>query len=140
MKSLRLILLSGAVFLAFGCSPPSPEELQKHRNLRYDGVYQCKANDSGRHIYLRFYPDGMVLSIHWSEDPAAMESWLHRGRQGVGKGFIEAKGKDISFTCEVPFGFVDYKGTIEDDELHLDWFSHINGAEDSGIFRFVPWD
>jgi hypothetical protein len=110
--------------------------------LRYDGIYQSgrrESNGTAYWSYLRFYPDGTVLTVHSTGRPDQLKKWFSKDHTGVSRGTVKRDGNSITFSAVSQEGTVDYSGDIEGDQLHLDRHSHINDFKGSDRYAFVGW-
>lgn len=117
--------------------------------LRYDGVYVSAPFDDDKEYcaYLRFYPQGTVITVSSVCDRKALpdiKRWFRASqagpkRSGVSRGKVNIRGEQISFTAVSREGKVVYRGGMLDDQLRLRSHSFINGNEDVEVYSFVPW-
>jgi WD40 repeat protein len=105
-------------------------ELQpKERDVpvRYDGIYASEF-EGGRYDILRFYKDGMVLSVNFVGTPNLQQValWLHRRYPLAMVGSYTIRGAVIGFHVKNHERTVDYSGTISAGaaELKLDVIEH----------------
>jgi hypothetical protein len=91
-----IILVALTVLLGIGAAKLF--DARSHR-LRFDGIYCAKdQRDVGGDLYLRFYPDGTVLSHirgYGALEPEAMEMyrggrWVEQGRYSLDGGTVGA--------------------------------------------------
>lgn len=109
--------------------------------VRYDGIYQSqeqRASDGSlAWTYLRFTPDGMVITFPTSGRPEQLGSF---SLANVILSFASVTARDgrISFTVSSCDGvLVDYEGRAEGDRLYLR--IHTNGVyQEDQVFAFVP--
>jgi hypothetical protein len=106
--------------------------------LRLNGVYQSVGGGPYWH-YIRFYPDGTVLTVTSSGTPSDLRAWFHRERPDMSKGRFERRGEHLSFSTVSQEGKVDYDGTGNDQTLRLSSHSHINGHRGEASYRFAEW-
>jgi hypothetical protein len=117
--------------------------------LHYDGLYTSKSEDKfeGKNFndYLRFYPDGTVVSVLSTGDPALIAAWLNRnGKHDRGTYAITANAAQpqIQFIIKsLPFpGYagvtIAYQGTLQNDKLTLQSESS-NGHREQRTYEFV---
>ena len=128
-KRLTMIPLCGCVMLLLalvsGCASPT---------LRYDGVYMVPSTFWGDDVpswgYLRFYPDGRVVSVTSTGRP----------EQIISRGVAIVRGGNISFSVFSRRGSVEYAGKLrKDGRLRLDIHSNINGYRHTREYTFIPW-
>lgn len=107
---------------------------------RYDGFYYARS-DSGDCTYLvRFYPDGMVITVSvangWA--PAGIMQWFDRRDPEMSKGPYVVLGTTIAFTSESSYGRVDYAGFLDQGVLKISSLSLINGYYEVGrVYAFA---
>ncbi len=111
--------------------------------LRYDGVYEYRAEESSR--YIRFLADGRALGVTSAPGAAAkVARWLGPDRPNASAGVVavDAAGGRMHFSLTSANGTVEYHGQLDaDGSLVLDILSHINGARAAGqVYRFEPVD
>ena len=70
--------------------------------LRYDGIYCSVDSSAGYAYYLRFYADGLVLSVTSTGTPAQVIRWFRREDPAASRGKYVVKKQRIRFTT---FGF-----------------------------------
>ena len=117
--------------------------------LRYDGVYVGAPFDDDKEYcaYLRFYPQGTVITVSSVCDRRALpdiKRWFRASqagpkRSGVSRGKVQISGEQISFSAVSREGKVAYRGGMVGDRLRLGSHSFINGNEDVEVYSFVPW-
>jgi len=94
-------------------------------SLRYDGLYFDPYDDgTAGGTYLRFYPDGVVVSVHSIGAPQKVALWLTREHPNAAKGAYKIQGSKIAFSTTVVFRGKadppdDFKGSIEDNGATL---------------------
>lgn len=137
--SIRL-LLAGVVLAGFA------RPLGAQAALRYDGIYQSQEDEWmewGRDSvqvwsYLRFTPDGLVISFTTTGRPDGLGSFSLANPMLPVAGVTLRDGR-ISFTVSDCGGtVVDYDGRIEGDRLYLHVRSNYNGYQADRVFAFVP--
>ncbi|MDR2380284.1 MAG: hypothetical protein LBE08_03765 [Bifidobacteriaceae bacterium] len=102
----------------------------------YDGGADGRAADATH--YLRFFPDGTVLSITSmaTRDELIAEGILDFGQEYCSQGIFVIVGDTIVFSTTSSSGTVDYSGTINPDgTLSLHSISQINGNESDRLFE-----
>jgi hypothetical protein len=117
------------------------EPIPPPARLRFDGLYRSTVGNSkggSSNGYLRFYEDGVVLSVSSNGQAEQVAKWLGKSYLGAGKGVISLSGASVKFTTETDDGSVDYEGTIQGDTLRLKMHSNINGHNADKTFDFVP--
>jgi peptidyl-prolyl cis-trans isomerase B (cyclophilin B) len=112
----------------------------RHR-IRFDGLYRCRRTDYS--AYLRFYPDGVVISVSSTGEPEQVAKWFtESGRKSArySRGTYAIRGPSLVFSTTSSSGTVDFTGTIRPDALFLRLFSHINYTHHTYHYTFVPLD
>jgi hypothetical protein len=118
--------------------------LHAQTTLRYDGIYQSQAEEGTQWsreqawTYLRFTPDGMVITFPTSGRPEQLGSF---SLANVILAFASVTVRDgrISFTVSDCGGvLVDYEGRTEGDRLYLHVRSNYNGYQADQVFAFIP--
>lgn len=112
--------------------------------LLFDGLYETKCvveedDDEGSQSYLRFYPDGQVISVGTDCEGTIdeMTDWFHINAGQVSKGKFIVTGTKVKFATTGPTGTVHYRGRITDTEIKLTWKSSINGEKGRDNYSFV---
>ncbi|MFN3968879.1 hypothetical protein [Flavobacterium sp.] len=136
MKSIFLILLLPLL------SVKQPET----KSVRFDGLYvtQCSFEDDieGDKQYLRFYPNGKVISIptDCQGDGVEVSSWFYIDNKEIeylNVGEYRINGNQIAFSTVSKVGIVEYKGKItKEGVLKLKYKSLINGDRGNEEFKF----
>jgi len=107
--------------------------------VRYDAFYMNTENRYRQ--FLRFYPDGAVLSATTTGWAPEIVQWFTRENPNLGRGRYEINDDRIGFTIrhESNGAVVEYDGIIGDEgvELRLHTLSHANGHTSSGIWRLT---
>lgn len=129
MKKWFLVLLATALALTMllsGCG--NGEE------LLYDGFYQYAYPDCTS--YLRFFPDGKVVSATSTGTPEQVARWLDHEYEENGVYTIE--DGVLKFTITSSNGQVSYTGKILDGSIEMDVISYINGnISNDRVYDFV---
>ena len=88
-------------------------------SLRFDGLYTCHRDISAGPVtfYLRFYPDGVVLSVLSTGTLRDLATWFNRHKQP--NFHYELKGNSLRFTEQTKDMFFVYSGTVTPDSLPL---------------------
>jgi hypothetical protein len=149
---LVVVAVLMTAFLALGCDKESPpattataaspttEGGSAASGLQFDGVYQLKSTlDSGGDYstYLRFFPDGRVLSVSAMGTPEDAYEWSNGDARGFSTGTYEVTNGRLTFSVTSDAGTVDYEGTVEDGAVALESYSHINENRAQETFHFV---
>lgn len=105
--------------------------------LRFDGIYFHTLEDEDYLYYLRFYPDGTVVSLSSYYDPSDAYYFLNRKGQYTSIGTFKIEDEIISFNTTSSAGVVCYKGIFDGPEtMALKTHSLINGHKDRCVFLF----
>lgn len=110
--------------------------------VKYEGVYRSeKISHNGETLwkYLRFYPNGKVISVTSTGAPADLKAWFNDESPNVSYGVVTLHDDVISFNSEDKYGNVAYSGKMEGGKLKLKWLSQINQANGDHTFTFVEW-
>jgi hypothetical protein len=115
--------------------------LHAQADVRYDGIYQSQpqqASDGSRAwTYLRFTPDGMVITFPTSGRPDQLGSFS-LANLILSFASVTASDGRISFTVSTCDGvLVDYEGRAEGDRLYLR-INVNNGFQADEVFTFIP--
>ncbi len=154
--------LSLAVAIAAGCGPYPPAETPRPPSeaqqvgefrppadfpLRYDGLYRSEYPDvtSFGHkqeplwYYLRFYPEGTVISTSQMGPPPHPLRYFHITDERTPSGMVTLRDGILGFyTREPGQPAVVYVGVARGDSLYLRIHSHINGYRAEKAYVFVP--
>ncbi|SFL06269.1 hypothetical protein [Lysobacter sp. cf310] len=101
------------------------------------GSRQPLATGPTHYLYLRFYPDGRVISVSSTGTPEQIAGWFDHTHDGVSQGRYRIEGDRLHFSTRSGAGSVDYDGRIDADTLQLNSHSHINGRDNTHTLRFV---
>ena len=88
-------------------------------SLRFDGLYTCPRDSSAGPVafYLRFYPDGVVLSVLSKGTAKDLATWFNRQKSPTFH--YELKGNSLRFTEQAEEMFFVFTGTVRADSLSL---------------------
>jgi hypothetical protein len=100
--------------------------------LRLDGLYQSKRSSGylASTEYLRFFPDGSVISVTSTGNASEVASWFTRDNADLSKGNYSVNGTTVRFSSTSPEGTVEYEGEILGQKLALRRHSHVTGHRD----------
>lgn len=122
----------------------SAQSQTKASNLiRYDGLYQTgcdidSASNDTTYYFLRFYPNGKVISVSVNGTVNNIKKWFTTKQKNPSLGLYEIRDKRIYFTTTSKEGTVVYDGQILDNYyLHLTVTSLINGHLSNEKYYFV---
>lgn len=116
---------------------------QRKPVVRFDGLYQTVSeidsvgNDT-TYNFLRFYPDGKVLSVTSRGNAHDLKKWFHLKTKNPSVGMYEIKANRIYFSTTSNEGTVVYDGEIHDQYyLTLTIKSLINGYNHQEKYYFI---
>ena len=129
-------------------SLPALSQVKKDSLLLFDGLYETKcvfeeSDDEGSQEYIRFYPNGKVITVDTDCEGSASElkDWFNINDEQANVGDYFIIGRKIKFSTKGKNGIVKYKGKInKQGVIKLKWKSLINGANGKDIYRFVKVD
>jgi hypothetical protein len=104
-------------------------------------LYQSKTIDGSRD-FLRFYSDGIVLSVGTTGEVTDLIKWFKKpyDQPYQSRGKFEIKKDKVYFTTTSSAGTVFYEGKVESEfKLFLKTKSLINGYEDEKVFYFIKF-
>lgn len=136
MKNIILLILFCSS--VFGQKKPNPI-------VSSEGIYETKCeydedDKEGEKSFLRFYPNGKVLSVGTECDATVtdLKTWFNMGMDNKSIGYYKIKGKRIFFFTTSPVGTVNYKGRItKNGVLKLKIKSLINGYRSTENYQFI---
>src|SRR5260221_13318679 len=135
---IRLLTISIFIFIV-SCLQ------NKITRVRYEGVYVCSVEpDTSEDAdttesyweYLRFYPDGQVISVASSGSSSDIQEWFNLSHNLVSKGQYKVTEDKIYFRTKDSYGEVEYDGVIRDSILYLKCKSFINGIISNDKYVF----
>lgn len=102
-------------------------------------LYRCEEDDEQTIRWLRFFHDGLVLSVTTSApaEPAEVAQWFEPSHAHSSRGRWVLRGERVAFEAECAYGRVDFEGVVTGDELHLRAHSRINGHRSEPVFALV---
>jgi hypothetical protein len=116
---------------------------QSKATVRFDGFYQTvseidSTDNDTTYSFLRFYPDGKVLSVGSSGTVNDLKSWFNLKQKNTSVGIYEINGTRIYFTTTSNQGTIVYDGQINNKYyLDLSIKSLINGYISQEKYYFV---
>lgn len=128
--------------------PPGPEDADP--GIRFDGVYRTKppSGEPGYPSwrYLRFYPDGTVISCLSTGRPRDLPRWFGREHKLVSKGDYVLSGDNLTFIttwyAQSSRGAESYSGKFTNGILRLKVrFESATPPVEKGPhdYQFQPW-
>lgn len=128
MKRLYiLIFMAGMLLAVTGCQSP----------LHFEGLYRAKVNNG--HSYLRFYPDGTVLTASSAKMPGEVARWFDKDNIFT-KGYYKVEGTGLKFTIMDKYSSFDYSGIVSRKRLKLKVFNRNGDEPQELVYRFMPLD
>ena len=107
--------------------------------IRFDGLY-CAPDDEGFlppvTSYLRFYPDGVVVSVAARDTPQEAAKWIRRDDRFSSQGRYSFVKRAVAFSVTNVNGAVDYSGTLDGDQLAVSWDAR-NGKKGKDTYKFL---
>lgn len=103
--------------------------------IKCDGVYQHR--EGSESYYLRFYDDGSVITVTSSGTSKQIAKWFDKSLKDVSNGHYTLTGTHIKFSSTDSHGTVDYEGDIQNDQIELKTFSHINSFTGNQVYMFI---
>lgn len=127
-------------------------DMEPWGNVNYDGLYcNIYCDDDGLMLndVLRFYADGTVISVvvgqtETNDGYFPRESWFTKDYRS--RGNFVLTNQEIAFTIVGEYvdgeqWSIDYWGTVQGNKLVLDFYSYINGHEEtSREYVFYPFE
>jgi|LakMenEpi03Aug12_release.lakeMendotaPanAssembly.Ray.scaffolds.fasta_scaffold1907292_1 antitoxin component YwqK of YwqJK toxin-antitoxin module len=121
---------------------------EKNTSIKFNGLYVTKCtyeedDEEGEQEYLRFYPNGKVISVATDCEGTAVEisKWFYIDNKKIeylNIGDYKIEGRKITFATTSKVGTVKYSGEItRDGLLKLKFKSLINGEKGREEFNFV---
>jgi|SRR6185312_3702082 len=138
---MRLLFILSILTIA--CSASGQTNQNSISQVRYDGFYQTvsdisKEDNDTSYSYLRFYPDGRVISITSEGTAFDLQEWFNLEMHDISVGKYQIREKRLYFSTTNTSGTVIYRGKISDQyHLSLRAKSLINGYKDRGKYYFI---
>jgi hypothetical protein len=108
--------------------------------IKFDGVYLSPIGGGIATSYIRFFEDGVVVSVSAMAKPDDVKPWLNADNENVSIGAYALFEDNVAFAAKSDVGSVDYVGKVMNDKLVLDSHSNINGHEEKGkVYTFYKW-
>ena len=136
MRKLNILLI------LITCTCSLFGQTKNSEKVHYDGVYQTifsigKKEYETASTFIRFYPDGTVISATSVGQLEDVIKWLHVASKNILTGKYQIRRKKIRFSITGEEGTVSYKGKIADQhQLLLKWKSKINGRKGREKYQF----
>ena len=129
-----------SLILLFSSGP-----IEENSIIEFNGIYQTecehgKNDNKGGKKYLRFYPNGKIISAstYCDTTPNHLKNWFNMGMKHPNIGDYKIKGRKITFSTTSDSGTVEYKGRItKKGLLKLKLKSLINGYKDNEVYSFI---
>jgi hypothetical protein len=155
-RILILFILVGLATVSSPASAACPPAAQGQ--LRSDGIYVYYAADEGVYYVLRFYPDGVVISVSVVDDPDLTDpevlfrfsQWFNVEENPGSFGCYQVQGplwSGLRFSTtstretELEVVVVDYVGlAVNSQRLLLYSYSYANGHRALHAYNFIPVD
>jgi|SRR6185437_2640225 len=138
---MRLLFI--LYILTIACFASGQTNQNNIPHVRYDGFYQTvsdisKEDNDTSYSYLRFYPDGRVISVTSEGTAYDLREWFNLEMHDSSVGKYEIRGKRLYFSTTNTSGTVIYNGKIGDQyHLSLKAKSLVNGYKDLEKYYFV---
>ena len=105
---------------------------------RTDGCF-VMADADGLWAYLRFFSDGLVLSISSDQPPTRFATQLLPGNPNFSYGRADHVDGAVRFTTTNDEGAVSFAVTpIDDNYLAVHSWSHVNGLAFDDVYSYFP--
>jgi hypothetical protein len=131
MNKISFLLIF--VFIIAGCST-NKESINSSENKQpdFNGIYYYETE--GYTTYLRFYPDGNVISLtsigKYNND--VLINWsIEYYSDAIGK--YQIHNGNITFEIITAGGSIEYSGSVKNEYLILNSHSNINNHEEKNI-------
>lgn len=106
--------------------------------LDFNGLYQFKEG-KGLKYYLRFYPDGTVLSTSTDQEAKEVAKWLLKEKSNNYEGKYVKTVNKVNFKIISSYGVVEYEAILIDSAtLSIKSYSHINNRSFVKEYIFHP--
>jgi len=128
--------------MAFAINKALPFQLADN-SVQYNGVYKSTISVSSEKEswdYLRFYPDGTVITISSAGQPGDLKKWFSKEHKGVAWGKFALRDAQVSFSAGSTQGKVNYTGAIEGNQIRFQIYSQINNFRGNKVYEFIKWD
>jgi len=117
---------------------------EKKIGIRHDGLYQAKHYRANYWTYFRFYDNDKILRTLSKENAKKVGTSIltedfstSLRQQNVHTGIYRINASGLQLFFEVPKGKIEFKGTMKEDFLLMNWTSTITEAEGSMGYWFV---
>jgi hypothetical protein len=136
-----MILFKFLLAVIIVCSPRGQNF--ESSKVRFDGFYQTEPYLYNEHRgslykYLRFYPDGKVISVASEGTASDLKGWFKLNMINPSIGNYKIRGDKLCFSTTSSYGKVVCKGEIKDKQfIYLKWKSLINGRRGRETYFFV---
>ena len=108
------------------------------RTVRFDGLYCHESDEFVQRTfdYLRFYPDGLVISTAATDRPGEVVTWFHRGHGGLSDGRYQIIDDSLRFTLKTESGSIACTGHLRGSDLVVAWRTD-KGEHGTDRYRFI---
>jgi hypothetical protein len=111
-------------------------ELNAPQKISYNGLYVAKNIGKDYSDYLRFYPDGVVISVVSTGTPRQVIRWFDKRTEFKGH-FVNFNGT-VFFSIHGSNGTISYVGETFKESIKLQSHSYITGYESANVYNFIP--
>lgn len=118
-------------------------EVKAQLKMSYDGYYIYDQPDKNNQFkyYLRFYPDGTVITVTTAGKPENLVRWFTKDYKDVAKGKFELDDSTITFFIRTDKGEINYSGTLSpENRMLLTVKSAINKYEGKEEYYFLKME
>lgn len=105
-------------------------------SISFTGLYRAETLGENTWAYLRFFPDGTVVSSTTSDQPHQVIKWLNQSFE-YSHGTYEVNGNTIHCEITVPNGIIRYNGTINSKQSMKLNISSFNGNKSVRNYQLI---
>jgi len=138
-----IFLLMLFLFKGCGCNNTTNYSVSPSgstESLQFNGIYQSEIFNKEYWQYFRFYEDGTVIAVSSTGTPSEIIDWFKKENiesKNLSYGEFETDNSELAFSIISVNGTVDYEGAIQENNLTLNFHSHINDTQGTRIYTFV---